>query len=276
VERPFPWRVVEDVPDAAGSFADGGSVPPGPQTAQPPAPPSSAAPPGRSAAAPAGDRRRLAAAVVALGGAVVATVVALAVVLGGSPGTNLALPGDAAGRLTGSRLVGAGGPLPTGLGDVIGDSRPLLVVDVAGAVRNPGVYRLPEGSRVVDAVAAAGGYGTRVDAAAASRLNLAAPLKDGEQVRVPSRDDAEAAAPAGSPRGGTASDGGSTSGGPVNLNTASAAELDTLPGVGPATAAKIIAAREEAPFGTVDELRSRGVVGEATFGKLRDLVTVGP
>ncbi len=130
---------------------------------------------------------------------------------------------------------------------------------------------------MVDAIAAAGGYGPRVDADAASHLNLAAPVHDGEQVRVATRDDPPpggGSRAAGQANGPAATSSGG-SGGLVNLNTATADELDTLPGIGPATAAKIIAAREEKPFAAVQELRSRGVVGEATFRKLESLVTVG-
>ncbi len=147
------------------------------------------------------------------------------------------------------------------------------MVEIVGAVRAPGVYRLPSGSRVTDLIEAAGGYGPRVDTGRAEQeLNLAAPLRDGEHLRVPSRDDpVTAAAPSG---GGSAADGTAT-GGLVDLNRATQAELEELPGVGPATAEKIMAAREEAPFVSVDDLRSRGVLGEKTFEKLRDLVTVG-
>jgi competence protein ComEA len=143
-----------------------------------------------------------------------------------------------------------------------------LVVDVQGAVLRPGVLRLPPGSRVGDAIEAAGGYGPRLDAERAAReLNLASLVADGDRIYVPSRDDAAAGAPGPS----EASGGG---GGLVELNSASESELDTLPGIGPKTAQKIIAARAEQPFASVDDLLARKVVGQSVFDKIRELVTV--
>lgn len=158
---------------------------------------------------------------------------------------------------------------PPGSGDAGGKQ---LVVDVQGAVVRSGVILLPAGSRVGDAIAAAGGYGPRVAAERVGReLNLAALLRDGDQIVVPSRDDSGAPAGGG---GGSGSSGASPGSGPIDLNRATASELDALPGIGPVTANKIIAAREERPFASVDELRSRKVVGAATFGKIKDLVVV--
>ncbi len=154
-----------------------------------------------------------------------------------------------------------------------------LVVDVGGAVLRPGVYHLPAGSRVADAIEAAGGYGASVDAdRVAGEINLAAVMLDGAKIRVPVRGEAATAAPpaagGSSATGGAGGSGGA--GGLVDLNIASAEALDGLPGVGPKTAAKIIAAREERPFAAVDDLLARKVVGPATLEKLRPLVRVGP
>jgi len=151
----------------------------------------------------------------------------------------------------------------------------VVVVDVEGAVMKPGVHELAAGSRVGDAVVAAGGYATNADInAAATSLNLASKLTDGQQIRVPALGDVTST-PAVSDTPGGGGDPAS-SGGLIDINNASAEELDTLPGIGPVTTAKIIDARTQAPFATVDELQSRGVVGQSTFDKLRDLITVAP
>lgn len=155
-----------------------------------------------------------------------------------------------------------------------------LIVDVQGAVMVRGLHRLPAGSRVGDAIAAAGGYSAQVDIrAAAERLNLAERLTDGAKIQVPARGEGAAAvAPTGAaPDGGvpTATE-PPAEGGLVEINTASQAQLETLPGIGPVTATEIIAAREQTPFASVDELLGRGVVGPVTFEKIRLLVTVAP
>jgi competence protein ComEA len=203
--------------------------------------------------------------VATVAGAIVCAVLAFVLAFAGGSGEPVVVDGGSVLPLPGSS---ADGVAP---GGALDGSRTAVVVEIVGAVLRPGVFRLPPGSRVGDLIAAAGGYGPRVDTARAEReLNLAATLGDGDQVRVPSRDDVVASP---GPSGG--SSGGAASGGePVDINTATQAQLEELPGIGPATAQKIIAAREEAPFAAVEELRTRGVLGEKTFERLRELVTV--
>jgi competence protein ComEA len=206
------------------------------------------------------------------GGAALLAVLAFLLAFGsGAGGTVLVDGGAPLGSLSGDAGVAAdSSSLP-------GSSAPELVVEIVGAIDRPGVFRLPAGSRVGDLVAAAGGYGARVDAGRASReLNLAALLHDGDQVRVPSRDD-EQVSGTGSATGGAAGSGG-TSGaeavGPLDLNRATSTQLEGLPGIGPVTAGKILASREEQPFKDVQDLRARKLVGEKTFEKLKGLVAV--
>ena len=248
-----PWRVLDD--SVAGQSSDPGV--------------------GGGRAAIAGDASAGAPALRPSGRLVVGLVAAAALA---AAAFAVAASGSSGGTVT---VDNAGVAIDASPRGSVGPSAPLgvdLVVDIQGAVLRPGVHRLPAGSRVADAIAAAGGYGPRVDAGRAGReLNLAALLRDGDRVVVPSRDDPPGTAAGGSPdaTGG----GGSASGGKgslVDLNHATASELDALPGVGPVTAQKIIAAREEQPFATIEALRDRKIVGPAAFEKLKGLVTVRP
>lgn len=152
-----------------------------------------------------------------------------------------------------------------------------VLVHVAGEVRRPGVYRLKDGMRVDDAVRLAGGATRRADLGA---VNLAAKVEDGRQVLVPRRAPAGRAAPAGAAgpgaaAGGAADAAGAGGGGPLNLNTATLEQLDTLDGVGPATAQKILDFREErGGFGSVEELGEIPGIGEKRLAALRETVTV--
>lgn len=140
-----------------------------------------------------------------------------------------------------------------------------LIVDVQGAVASPGVYTLPEGARVLDAIARAGGA---AEGAAPGGLNLARPVVDGEQLLVPTEEEAEAGAAAMPAAGGAP-------GGLVSLNRADAATLETLPRVGPALAGAILAHREEhGPFTDVAQLDDVPGIGPALLAQLTPLVTL--
>lgn len=159
-----------------------------------------------------------------------------------------------------------------GAGEGASEPASTIVVHVGGAVAEPGVRELEEGARVQDAVDAAGGF---AEGAARDELNLARVLVDGEQIVVPSLEEADAAAGA-APDGGGGATGASSDGGKVNLNRATAAELDALPGVGPSTAEKIVADREaNGPFRTVEDLKRVSGIGDKKFADLADLVCVG-
>jgi competence protein ComEA len=141
-------------------------------------------------------------------------------------------------------------------------ARPKVVVDVTGAVRRPGLYRLPDGARVADAVERAGGP-TRT--AFLEGVNLAAPLADGQQVLVPRK--------VTSIGGGAAAGAPTASVGPVSLSAATLEQLDTLPGVGPVTAQKILDYRTaNGAFRSLEELDAVPGIGPATIEELRDLV----
>jgi competence protein ComEA len=140
-------------------------------------------------------------------------------------------------------------------------ARHLLVVDVEGAVRRPGLVRLPAGTRVADAVARAGGFVRSADRGA---VNLAAPVSDGQQVLVPRVGGVVAAG---------AASGGAATAGPVSLSTATPEQLDGLPGIGPVTAQKIVSYREQhGSFHSVEELDAIPGIGPARLAELHGLV----
>ena len=174
--------------------------------------------------------------------------------------------------LLGSRLLSHGGSaapppptLPPPAFTTTAAPPTRVVVDVVGAVRRPGLYRLSQGARVADAVARAGGSTRKADL---SLVNLAALVSDGEQVVVPRRG---AGMPSGAAAGASSASGIPT--GPVHLNSATIEQLDALPGVGPVTAQKIVDYRQKhGAFTSVDELDAVSGIGPARLDQLRDLV----
>lgn len=145
-----------------------------------------------------------------------------------------------------------------------------VYVHVAGAVSEPGLYAMDEGSRVQDAIERAGGFSK--DAQQES-VNLARPVSDGEQIVVASTAEAQAGGAAGADAGGGAA--GAAATGKVNLNTADATALMALDGVGEATAAKIIAYREEnGPFKRIEDIKEVSGIGDKKFEAMKDSITV--
>lgn len=201
--------------------------------------------------------------IAAVGGALVLAVAAAAVLL---------MPADdgpdpavrPAALLPGTSLV----PVPSAPGAVAASGT--IVVDVQGAVGQPGIHQLPAGARIADAIEAAGGYATDADLdAATAALNLAEPLTDGQQVRVPRLGDgAVAAAP-------PALGGPGVPNGLVNVNTATPEEIEALPGIGAVTVQKIVAARQERPFASLEEMVEREVINRGQLEDIADLATAG-
>jgi competence protein ComEA len=171
--------------------------------------------------------------------------------------------------VAGRTLAGAGAAAEQPLAPLVAEPAapaPKLVVHVAGAVREPGVYRLPEGKRVADAVARAGGATASADTAA---VNLAAPLADGVQIFIPA-EVPETATPAGAPSGA----GGEAPARRLSLSSVTVEELDALPGIGPVTARKIVDHRTaHGGFSAVDDLDAIPGIGPARLEQLRELVS---
>lgn len=142
-----------------------------------------------------------------------------------------------------------------------------VYVHVAGAVRSPGVYELPSGSRVADALRAAGGATADADA---NSINLARPCTDGERIYVPRR--GETPPP---DSGGGSGPGGGAAGGKININLASASQLEELPGIGPSLAQRIVDYRDKhGAFKTIRDLMKVQGIGEKKFAALEEYVTV--
>ena len=153
----------------------------------------------------------------------------------------------------------AGAPTPTAL--------TTIRVYVSGAVRHPDVYSLPVGSIVRDAMIAAGGA---ADDADLDRINLAASLGDGMQVHFPRKGE-PAAAP------GASTSGAAPAAAPIDINAATLEQLDSLPGIGPVIAQRIIDYRTaNGPFASIEQIKEVKGIGDALFEKIKDLITVGP
>ena len=147
-----------------------------------------------------------------------------------------------------------------------------IIVHITGAVKNPGVYSLPANSRVEDGINAAGGATTDADL---ETVNLASFLNDGDKIQIPSHQENQTIAMQGQSQTQIATDqANQSSDSKININTASKQELESLPGIGPATAAKIITYREEnGLFATIEDIQNVSGIGPVTFNKFKDLIT---
>ncbi|MGI9861602.1 ComEA family DNA-binding protein [Moorella naiadis] len=190
------------------------------------------------------------------------------------------LPQVVPGDKVGDKTPGAGvGTAPDQ--KAVGEKKGTIQVHVTGAVKLPGVYELPAGARVNEAVNLAG----LLPEANANALNLAAPLNDGQQIVVPRQGEAIAAvgtgslpAPGSGPGAAPGVTAGATpvnSGGKVNINTATLQELDSLPGIGPTLAQRILDYRnQKGPFRNIEDLQNVSGIGAKKFADLKDRVTV--
>ena len=148
------------------------------------------------------------------------------------------------------------------------EDRAEITVYVTGAINKPGVVTVREGARTADAVKACGGLLPTADG---EKVNMAQVLKDGQQVRVPEKQAGSSALPANTGKASSAVK--TKADGPININTASAEELDALPGIGPAMAKRIIEYREtEGAFTAIEDIKKVKVIGEAKFEKMKDKI----
>ena len=212
-----------------------------------------------------------------------AVVVAMLVVIAMASGLAMASFGDRSGNVSFERAVASGSSVEPGSGDPADDesdessskafAETEVYVDVDGAVARPGVYRLKDGARVSQAIDAAGGLTAEADV---TGLNRASKVTDGQKIYVPTVGEQQAALAAGGAEGGAATvSGAGTSSGLVNINTASAAELQTLSGIGPSMAQSIIDERtQNGAFASVDDLMRVSGIGEKKLAKIKDCICV--
>lgn len=158
---------------------------------------------------------------------------------------------------------------PTAIQTSTPDKPASIQVYVSGAVKQPDVYELPPGSIIKDAMLAAGGSTDETDL---ERINLAAPLSDGMQIHFPREGESAILPPSNSSTGASAS-----TSGPININTATLEQLDTLSGVGPAIAQRIIDYREtNGAFSSIEQITEVSGIGDKMLENIKDNITVGP